>query len=71
MKTVNVLKFTLLVIGLLGVIASGFNTIVDGTFSGNLIGFISGGFLIFCFFSLDNLKKPISSKLPDNSSNEL
>ncbi len=51
----KVLKYVLLIIGLLGLIATIYNIIVEGTISNNFGPIVSCLFLIFISFNLDKL----------------
>ncbi len=55
----KILKYLLLVIGVLGVIASIYNTIHVGTISGQKIEFLCSFFLIFASFRTEKWRKAI------------
>ncbi len=51
-------KYLLLIIGILGIIASIYGFIQDKEVSNHLIGFICGASLIFGYFELGKVRKP-------------
>ena len=55
----KLLKYLLLIFGVLGIIATVYNTIQEGTLSGQKIGLISSIFLIFASFGIEKWAKTI------------
>lgn len=57
----KLLKYTLLVIGILGLIACVYNTFYTGVISNQMNGFMSSFLLIFASFNLDKLMNGIKN----------
>ncbi len=59
----KILKYLLLTFGALGIIASIYNTIHDGTMSGQKIGLLSSIFLIYASFNVERYVTVIREKI--------